>query len=101
MRRLKVLTTVLLILGICVLLSYPFTVGAAPSEGSDKADVKAFLIRLTLYFGTSTFAMLAAAFCAALIVKRAKKDFAEKKLTNLEELLIAQTEALRKNRDAE
>src|SRR5687767_13286747 len=99
MRRLKLLTTLFLVLGLCILLSYPFTVGVAPPEGSPKADVKAYLIRLTTYFGTSTFAMLAAAFCATLIVKRAKREFADKKLSNLEELLSAQAEVLRMKRD--
>lgn len=99
MRRLKVLTSLFLILGVCILLSYPFTVGAAPADGSPKADVKAYLVRLTTYFGASTFAMLAAAFCATLIVRRAKAEFAEKKLNNLEELLSAQAEVLRKKRD--
>ena len=99
MRRLKVLTSLFLILGICILLSYPFTVGMAPANGSPKPEVKAYLIRLTTYFGASTFAMLAAAFCATLIVKRAKVEFAERKLNNLEELLSAQAEVLRKKRD--
>jgi hypothetical protein len=99
MRRLKILTTVFLVLGLCILLSYPFTVGAAPADGSSKTEVKSYLIRLTTYFGASTFAMLAAAFCATLIVKRAKVEFAEKKLSNLEELLSAQAEVLRKKRD--
>ena len=96
MRRLKVLTSLFLILGICILLSYPFTVGMAPPSGSPKPEVKAYLIRLTTYFGASTFAMLAAAFCATLIVRRAKAEFAENKLNNLEELLSAQAEVLRK-----
>lgn len=96
MRRLKFLTSLFLILGICILLSYPFTVGMAPPNGSPKPEVKAYLIRLTTYFGASTFAMLAAAFCATLIVRRAKAEFAEKKLNNLEELLSAQAEVLRK-----
>jgi hypothetical protein len=99
MRRLKILTTAFLVLGLCILLSYPFTVGAAPTDGSEKKEVKAYLIRLTTYFGASAFAMLAAAFCATLIVKRAKVEFAEKKLSNLEELLSAQAEVLRKKRD--
>lgn len=99
MRRLKVLTTVFLLLGLSILLSFPFTVGAAPAEGSPKPEVRAYLIRLTTYFGASTFAVLAAAFCATLIVRRAKAEFAEKKLSNLEELLSAQAEVLRKKRD--
>jgi hypothetical protein len=99
MRRLKVLTTIFLVLGICVLLSYPFTVGGSPADGASKSDIKAYLLRLTIYFGVSTFAMLSAAFCATLIVKRAKAEFAEKKLNNLEELLSAQAEVLRKKRD--
>jgi hypothetical protein len=99
MRRLKILTTVFLLLGISILLSYPFTVGGAPPEGSEKKEVRAYLIRLTTYFGASTFAMLAAAFCATLIVKKAKAEFAEKKLSNLEDLLTAQAEVLRKKRD--
>ena len=99
MRRLKILTSLFLALGICILLSYPFTVGKAPPEGSAKKEVRAYLIRLTTYFGASTFAMLASAFCATLIVKRAKAEFSEKKLTNLEELLSAQAEVLRKKQD--
>ena len=98
MQRLKVLTTVFLFLGLTILMSYPFTVGGRPPEG-DKAEVKAYLVRLTTYFGASTFAMLAAAFCAALMVKRTRIEFAEKKISNLETLLSAQAEALRKKTD--
>lgn len=99
MQRLKILTTVFLVLGLSILLSYPFAVGASPAEGADKSEVKAYLVRLTTYFGASTFAMLAAAFCATLIVRKAKREFAERKLSNLEQLLEAQAEVLRKKTD--
>ncbi|MDQ2987068.1 MAG: hypothetical protein M3R13_10185 [Armatimonadota bacterium] len=99
MRRLKVLTTVFFVIGTCVLLSYPFTVGASPAKGAEKADVKAYLIRLTTYFGASTFAMLAAAFCATLMVRKTKLEFAEEKLGNLEQLIVTQAESLRKKPD--
>lgn len=101
MRRLKVLTTVFLVLGLGILLSYPFTVGAAPAEGSDKKAVRSYLIRLTTYFGAASFAMLSAAFCATLIIRRTRIEFAEKKLENLDTLLASQIEALRKKKDGD
>lgn len=99
MRRLKVLTTVFLVLGICILLSYPFTIGASPGANAEKAEVKTYLTRLTVYFGASAFAMLGAAFCAALIVRRTRIEFAEKKLGIFERLISEQAEILRKKTD--
>lgn len=99
MRRLKGLTTLFLVVGIVVLLSYPFTIGAAPGADAGRDEVKRYLLRLTVYFGASAFAMLAAAFCATLIVRRARIEFAEKKLQNFERLLAEQAEILRKKSD--
>jgi len=96
MRRLKVLTTVFLVVGIVILLSYPFTIGPSPASDAGKAEVKAYLTRLTLYFGASAFAMLGAAFFATLIVRRTRIEFAEKKLDIFERLLAEQAEVLRK-----
>jgi hypothetical protein len=99
MRRLKIITTGFLAVGIAILLSYPFTVGVTPTS-RDKEVTKRYLARLTLYFGASTFSMLAAAFCASLIVKKTRLEFAEKKITNLETLLHSQAEALQRKPDA-
>jgi len=99
MRRLKFLTTAFLVVGITVLLSYPFTIGARPADNAGKSEVKAYLTRLTIYFGSSAFAMLGAAFCAALIVRKTRIEFAEKKLDIFERLIAEQAEALRKKSD--
>jgi len=96
MRRLKVLTTAFLVVGIIILLSYPFTLGASPAPDASKAEVKNYLTRLTVYFGASAFAMLGAAFCATLIVRRTRIEFAEKKLDIFEKLISEQAEILRK-----
>ena len=100
MRRLKFITTLFLVLGIVILLSFPFTVGPRP-DAADKKETKKYLTRLTVYFGASTFSMLAAAFCATLVARKTRIEFAEKKISNLESLLQGQAEALRKKSDAE
>jgi hypothetical protein len=88
-----------LVVGIIVLLSYPFTIGPSPGADAGKAEVKAYLTRLTVYFGASAFAMLGAAFCAALIVRRTRIEFAEKKLDIFEKLITEQAEILHKKTD--
>lgn len=99
MRRLKILTTIFLVVGIAILLSYPFSIGPSPAADAGKTEVRAYLTRLTLYFGASAFAMLGAAFFAALIVRRTRIEFAEKKLDIFERLIAEQAEVLRKKSD--
>ncbi|MGI8922535.1 MAG: hypothetical protein ACR2HJ_00610 [Fimbriimonadales bacterium] len=87
MQRLRIITIVLVVLGFGALFSYPFTVGAPPKKDAPIAARKAYAVRLTMFFGVTSFSLLGAALGAALIARRVRQQFAEKALGNFANLL--------------
>ncbi|MBA3725950.1 MAG: hypothetical protein H0W86_05750 [Armatimonadetes bacterium] len=89
MQHLRVITIVLVVVGFGALFSYPFTVGAPPKQDAPIAARKAYALRLTIFFGVTSFSLLGAALGSALIARRIRRQFAEKALGNFANLLGA------------
>jgi hypothetical protein len=91
-RRLKIVTTALFVFGLGTLLSYPITVGSAPKRGAELTVRKAYAIRLAVFFGAACASLLGAATGAMLIARRLRREFADRSLQNLADLLTAEVE---------
>ncbi len=92
MRRLQVITTVLLVLGLALILSYPWTVGARPSDVANRAEVAAYLTRLFVFFCVAVAVFLGAAISAAIMIRRVRHEYREMLISNLADLLTASAE---------
>lgn len=87
MRRLQIATTVFVVLGLGVLLSFPWTVGSTPSaEASDQAKAD-YAIRLLVFFAASGFCFIIAALLAMILVRRIRGEYNEQRVSNLADLL--------------
>jgi hypothetical protein len=78
-----------LVLGLGLILSYPWTVGARPSDVADRAAVAAYLTRLFIFFCVAVVVFLGAAISAALIIRRVRHEYREMLVSNLADLLSA------------
>lgn len=98
MRRLRIVTTVFFVFGIAAFLTYPISVGRAPDKSETLKVRKSYALKLTVYMAVVSFSLLGAAIGAILIARRTRREFAERSLENLAELITADVEA-KPNRD--
>lgn len=76
--------------GFAAFVSFPITVGAPPKKSEPFAVRKQFAMRLTIYFTVVSFSLLGAAFCATLILRRVRREYAQRSLENFADLLTAE-----------
>lgn len=87
MRRLRLVMTILIVLGIGILFSYPFTVGSPPKKNDSLKVRKEYALRLTIFFGAVSFVMLGAATAGYLMTRRIRDEFADRSLRNFATLI--------------
>ncbi|MBS1706682.1 MAG: hypothetical protein JST40_12480 [Armatimonadetes bacterium] len=85
--RLKIVTTILLILGVALLVAWPFVVGAPPPAGTDRHIVARYGMKLLLYFAATAFTFLGTAVCAIFVARNTKVEYLESQQGILKELI--------------
>lgn len=85
--RLKVVTTVFVIVGLLLLVGWPFFLGERPGEEATQLARAQFATRLLIYFAITCFVWLGAAFCAVLLMRQTRKEFLEEERDNVKELI--------------
>ncbi len=85
--RARVVTTSLLILGLILLLAWPFVVGGRPAETAPRREMAEYGLRVLIYFGLTCATFLGAAIGALVVARRAREEFLEKQSENLNDLL--------------
>lgn len=85
--RLKLVTTVLFVLGVAMLLGWPFLMAGRPEEGANRKEIARFGLKMLTYFGFTAATFLATAICALLLVRRAKSEFRQQASENLRGLI--------------
>jgi len=83
---LKVLTTTFVIFGLGLLVGLPFVMGHKPS-GEDQVELARYGTRVLAYFGVTSLAWVTAAFCAVLLMRRTRKQYADEQKENLKGLI--------------
>lgn len=83
---LKVLTTTFVIFGIGLLVGFPFVMGERPS-GEDQVELARYGARVLGYFGLACLSWIAAAFCAVLMMRRAKNEIADEQRENMKSMI--------------
>lgn len=70
-----------------MLICWPFVIGARPEVGAEREVIARYGIRALAYIGLMCMTFLSAAFCATLIIRRNRAQYAEELTQNLRELV--------------
>jgi hypothetical protein len=87
MRRLQIATTLFVVLGLGVLLSFPWTVGSTPGAGASDQAKADYAVRLLVFFAASGLCFVLAALLAMILVRRIRGEYREQLVSNLADLL--------------
>lgn len=87
---LKVLTTGLVLLGVGLMIAFPFLLGARPGP-QEKLELARYGSRLLTYFLLTCSVWIGAAACAIVMVRRTKREFMTTQRENLRELVEGST----------
>ncbi|HLK14277.1 MAG TPA: hypothetical protein VKT78_05695 [Fimbriimonadaceae bacterium] len=102
--RLKLLTTGAFVLGIVLILMWPWVIRQRPLAmdgiGPPRRMVAAFQVMLAGYMGASTFSFMTAGCLAMLVMRNAREEYARQALENVRELVEGSMEDLRSRNKA-
>jgi type VI protein secretion system component VasK len=84
--RLKVVTTAFVILGVLMLLSYPWIVGPVP-KGQGKEALAEYAMRFGIYIILSLLVWFTAAVLAVVTARRARQAYREEAMENFQSLM--------------
>ncbi|MCW5944029.1 MAG: hypothetical protein KIS66_17500 [Fimbriimonadaceae bacterium] len=101
MRGLKVLTTISLVVGLALMVAWPWVMSARPARGSPRAKLEAFGVWLTAYFSITLVAFALAAIGGLLIVRATRREFLARSKANMEALIEGLREDASRGRRAE
>ena len=85
--RLKVVTTAFVVIGLLLLIGWPFFLGERPGDEATRLARAEFASRLLIYFAVTCFVWLSAAFCAVMLMRQTRKEFLEEERDNVKELI--------------
>jgi hypothetical protein len=85
--RLKLATTTLLVFGLFLLVSWPWSVGRAPSREAPVEERLAYAKRLAFFVSGTVVVFGATGILALLVARQARKELREEAMANLKELL--------------
>lgn len=85
--RLKIVITACVITGIILMLGLPFVFKLHPGEHATRKALAAYGMQVLGYVSVTCAAWLSAAFGSALLLKKAKSEFMEKRSENLRQLV--------------
>lgn len=89
MRRLRVVTTALVIFATLVVLSYPITVGASPGSNAVKLKKREYAIRLMTFATIASVSWFAAGLSAYFLSRRIRNEFEQEVVQNLTDLITS------------
>lgn len=82
--RLKTVTSALMGTGFCLLVGWPWIVGARPQG---RAELREYVIRAGVYFASLLVIFFATVVCAWLVVRQQREEFRRQSRENLRELI--------------
>lgn len=85
--RLRIVTTVLFVVGLVMLMAWPLVWRGRPAPDAPRQELAEFSLRFLVYFALTALVFLATAVCALLVVRRAREEYAEQAGKNLRGLI--------------
>lgn len=87
MLHLRLITTILVVLGLATVMSYPLTVGTPPNKNSTKLEMANYAKKMAYFTATAGTLFFGAFACALLSIRKERKKHSEESLRNLVDLL--------------
>jgi hypothetical protein len=87
MRLLKILTTGFFLLGLVLLVSWPWIVGGQPARSAPERERLAYVLRFGLYLAGTIVTFFLAALAAFFTARRARNMLREEAKENVRELI--------------
>jgi MFS superfamily sulfate permease-like transporter len=84
---LRVATTAFFILGLVLLLAWPWIVGARPSAEASKPEQVAYAVRFVTYISGLLLVFFTTSICAWLLARKRRMEFQKESLDNLKDLI--------------
>lgn len=84
--RLKWITAIFMLLGVALLVGWPWILGPRPSADDSREERRAYARRLSWLLGGMTGALVASGVGSLLIVRRAKSEYRDATMRNLKSL---------------
>lgn len=97
MRQIRFGMTVFVVATLLSLLSFPWSVGLPPPDGTPRREVAVYARRLLVYTTVVGVCVFGSALFAFLMLRRIRRDYAEEATQNLADLLTAEIRS--KNKD--
>lgn len=85
--RLRLATTVALVFGLVLLLSWPFVVGQRPAPNAPRQQIARYGIRVLAYFGVTAGVWLTTAVFAFLTLRQTRDQFVDEAKRNVRTLI--------------
>jgi hypothetical protein len=83
----KLFTSLSLIVGFLLLVSWPWIVGKRPPAGSPRSAYAAYSRRAAGYVGGLVVCMVASGVGATLVIRRAREEYRQQAMANLKGLV--------------
>lgn len=85
--RLRIATATLFLLGLTLLVAWPWVVGPKPGLNEPLRERKEYVVRLGIYFLVSIITFFSAALCAYFLSRRTRSQLRDEAKENLKELI--------------
>ncbi len=85
--RLKIVTTTLLVLGLALLVAWPWIVGRQPPAEAPRPELARFAVRLMVYLGATILVFATTAALALLVARQTRIKYREEARRNLKDLI--------------
>lgn len=83
----KIFTWACLLAGLLLMLGWPWLMGPAPREGAPRQQLLAYTVRSQYYIGGLVLCLVGAGVGSLLVVRQAKRQYAELSRQNMERLV--------------
>ena len=91
----KLFTTACILIGVLMIVAWPWLLGPAPKRGQPKAKFLAYTQRSSAYLAGMCVCLVGSTVGSILIVRKTKRDYAEQTRDNLRKLVAAQSDESR------
>jgi hypothetical protein len=83
------LTTILVVCGVLLVVTYPFTIGSVPAKTAPKQERAAYATRLAFFIVGVSVIWFGAAVSAFMLSRRLRREYEEESLQNLADLITS------------
>lgn len=86
----KIFTTACILIGVLMIVAWPWLLGPAPKRGQPKAEFLSYTQRSSAYLAGMCLCLVGSTVGSILIVRKTKRDYAEQTRDNIRKLVAGE-----------